>query len=80
MNKQRRKEIKNNKGVTLIAIIITIICIGILAGISLSGFGGSEGILDKTKIVVEKSKIESERTGIELSMLKLYSKKRKKRN
>ena len=44
MNKQTKK----NKGITLIALVITIIVLLILAGISIATLTGDEGILTKT--------------------------------
>ena len=47
-------QIKNQKAITLIALIITIIVLLILAGVAISALGGNDGLLAK----VEKAKIE----------------------
>lgn len=80
MYKQRRKEkikemkktLRNNRGITLIALVITIICIAILAGIALSNISGSEGILDKTKGTINQSKIENDKTEIQRGITNAY--------
>lgn len=40
---------KNNKGITLIALVITIIILLILAGVSVSVLFGQEGLVEKAK-------------------------------
>ena len=44
-----------NKGITLIALVVTIIVILILSGISLSILTGNNGILSKTQEAKEKT-------------------------
>ncbi|MBR3931483.1 MAG: prepilin-type N-terminal cleavage/methylation domain-containing protein, partial [Tidjanibacter sp.] len=41
----RRQDIRNNKGITLIALIVTIVVILILAGVSISMLTGEDGII-----------------------------------
>jgi len=41
--------LKENKGITLIALVITIIVLLILAGVSIAMIGGDEGILTQAK-------------------------------
>ena len=48
--------ITKKTGITLIALIITIIVILILAGVSMNFIFGNEGILNKTQFAVEKYK------------------------
>ena len=58
-----KNRFKNNNGITLIALVITIIVLLILAGISISILTGENGILrraTKTKIRTEEAKIEEE--------------------
>lgn len=50
---------KKEKGITLIALVITIIVLLILAGVSLSLVAGSDGILSKAGKAVEKNKTAS---------------------
>ena len=58
--KEREKEIFTNRGITLVALIITIIVLLILAGVSLS-FVFNGGILDKSQQAVDKYQNESEK-------------------
>ena len=51
--KETKREIFENRGITLIALIITIIVLLILAGVSLS-FVFNGGILDKAQMAVNK--------------------------
>ena len=56
---------KKNKGITLIALVITIIILLILAGISISMLTGQNGILNRTqeaKVKNEKSQAQEEVT------------------
>ena len=54
---------KNNKGITLIALVVSIIVLLILAGISISMLTGQNGILNRateTKEKTEKNKNKKE--------------------
>lgn len=51
--------LKNKKGITLIALVITIIVLLILAGVSIATLTGENGILSRAKIAEEK-KTEAE--------------------
>ena len=56
------KKISNNKanrGITLVALVITIIILLILAGISIKMLSGENGIISKILIAKEKNEIES---------------------
>ena len=44
-----KETLKNNKGITLVALILTIIILIILAGISISVLTGQDGIINKAK-------------------------------
>ena len=46
---------ENNVGITLIALVLTIIILLLLAGITLSLIAGSEGILGKASNAVDKN-------------------------
>ena len=50
---------KKNIGITLIALIITIIILLILAGITIASFGGENGLFSRVKHV-KRAQIESE--------------------
>ena len=55
------KRTKEKRGITLIALIITIIVLLILAGVSISLTVGDNGVLKNAMIASEKTEIESER-------------------
>ena len=61
----------NNKGITLIALVITIIVLLILAGVSIAMLTGQNGILNQaTNAKTETAKAEAiERINMELSAL-----------
>ena len=62
----------NEKGVTLIALVITIIILLLLAGVAIAMLSGENGILNKASQSAEKTKRESakERLKIELMAIK----------
>ena len=43
------KKVKGRKGITLIALVITVIVILILAGITISAISGENGIIQKAE-------------------------------
>lgn len=49
-------ELKDNRGITLIALVITIIVLTILAGVSINMLVGEEGIIAKAKEASEETK------------------------
>ena len=51
MNSRR----KNNKGITLIALVITIVVLLILAGVTIAALSGDNGILTRAKEAKEKT-------------------------
>ncbi|MNS98484.1 hypothetical protein D3C72_1328530 [compost metagenome] len=61
-----------NKGITLIALIITIIILLILATISISMITGENGILSKAKTASEQTKLTQEEEENRLSSLNTY--------
>lgn len=52
---------ERNKGITLIALVITIVVLLILAGVSINFIFGNEGIFTKSQYAVEKYKNEQEK-------------------
>ncbi len=56
MISSQKFEKKTNQGITLIALVITIIVLLILAGISISTLTGQNGILNKASIAKEETK------------------------
>lgn len=63
------------KGITLIALIITILLMLILAGIVISLTLGENGILDITKYAVEKNNEASAREKLEILLLNMQAEK-----
>lgn len=62
------KNLKNQKGITLVALVVTIIVLLILAGVSLSLVAGSDGILGKATNAVDKHQIATIKEKIELKI------------
>ena len=52
---------KENEGITLIALVVTIIVLLILAGISIAMLTGENGILKRAREAKEETKIRSRR-------------------
>ena len=48
---------KNNKGITLIALVVTIIVLLILAGVSIAMLSGQNGILNRASQATWQSKL-----------------------
>ena len=57
---------QNNKGITLIALVLTIIILIILAGISINLILGDNGLLGKAKDAREQQTIESIREKLDI--------------
>lgn len=62
------KNFKNQKGITLVALVVTIIVLLILAGVSLSLVAGSDGILGRATNAVDKNQIAMIKEKIELKV------------
>ena len=63
------EKISENKGITLIALIVTIIVLLILASVSISMLTGDNGILVQAKKAEEEMKVASEKEAIQLEMI-----------
>ena len=61
-----QEKLKNTKGITLVALIITVIILLILAGVTISLLIGDNGMVTKTKQGVEKSEMASIKEKAEL--------------
>lgn len=59
---------KNMKGITLIALVVTVIVLLILAGITISVFTGNNGIINQSKEGKEQTEIEEEKEMINTSV------------
>ena len=67
MEKFRKKIFKNTKGITLIALVVTIIILLILAGVSIAMLTGNNGVLTQGQRAKEETRI----AGVE-EVVKLY--------
>ena len=65
---------KNNKGITLIALVITIIVLLILAGVSIAMLTGNNGILTQATNADKTTTIAGVREKVELAIAAAYSK------
>ena len=63
----KTKELKRNKGITLIALVITIIVLLILAGITIATLTGENGILTKATEAGRQTEIEGIREEAEMA-------------
>ena len=71
------KKILNNKGITLIALVITIIILLILASVSINILLGTDGLINKAKIAKERHGVETYKEKIEILKAELYAEKLK---
>ena len=62
-------KIKEIKGITLIALVITIVVLLILAGVSIATLTGDNGILTQAQNAKEETEISSEKEAIQLTMI-----------
>ena len=69
---RKTKETKKNKGITLIALVITIIILLILAGVSISMLTGNNGILTQAKLAKENTAQAKEEEKNKLSINNNY--------
>ena len=67
-NKKKVQKLKE-KGITLIALVVTIIILLILAGVTLNMALSGDGLFSKAKLAVEKNVEESERETLNLSII-----------
>ena len=73
---KKRKNIRNNKGITMVALVVTIIILLILAGITLASLTGEKGIIKEArtaKELAEKAALEEQ---VELAIIKAEQKHR----
>ena len=62
-------KLKKNKGITLIALVVTIIVLLILAGISISMLTGQNGILNRTQEAKEKTQVANEKEAVNMAAM-----------
>lgn len=63
----KTKEFKGNKGITLLALVITIIILLILAGITISAITGDNGLIKNAGNAKEQSEIDNEKETVDTS-------------
>ena len=71
-----RKKTKNNRGITLIALAVTILVLIILASISIKALTGDNGIIGQSKNAKDSAEIDSEKEVIETSVVQATGKDR----
>ncbi len=62
----KKKQIRNKKGITLIALIITVVIMLILAGVAISAVINGDGLFDKTKYATELQSFSQMQEAIQL--------------
>ena len=70
-NKKKVQKLKE-KGITLIALVVTIIILLILVGVTISQLSGENGLISKAKEATKKYKNASEEELIQLGQLEQY--------
>ena len=65
---KRKKEVQTEKGITLIALVITIIVLLILAGVSIAALGGQNGILTNATEAKKESEIGDVKDGARMDI------------
>ena len=63
------KILKGNKGITLIALVVTIIVLLILAGISINALAGRNGLLNRAVESKEKTGIAQTEESIKIAIM-----------
>ena len=74
MEKLRKKIFKSTKGITLIALVVTIIILLILAGVSIAMLTGNNGILSQAGRAKDRTREEGAREKIQLEVMGAYDK------
>ena len=65
----KNKKETNSKGITLVALVVTIIVLLILAAVSIATLTGENGLLTRVNDAKEQTEIASEREGITLDVI-----------
>jgi len=74
MQNLMKNKTSKNSGITLMALVITIIILLILAGISLNMLAGNNGVINHTISAKEKSEISDEKEHLEMAVVKSMGK------
>ena len=70
---QRTRKALTASGITLVALVVTIIVLLILAGVSLNLVSGSNGILGRATNAVDKNRLAGIKEDVELAMAQMQS-------
>ena len=62
------KKIEKTKGITLVALVVTIIVLLLLAGIAIASLGGENGLFSKVKLGKKAYEISEAKEKIELEI------------
>ncbi len=71
-----RKKFNQNKGITLIALIVTIIVLIILAGISIGAITGEDGIIESAKYSAFATKIRQYEENVDIYLINEEAKRK----
>lgn len=71
---------KNNKGITLIALVITIIILLIIAGISIGVLSGNNGLLSRAKMSKTLTQIANAKEEVNLAISELVIEQKGEKN
>ena len=71
--REKSTNLKSNKAITLIALVITIIVLLILAGVTIATLTGDNGLLTKAGEAKRASEIAGEKETVELAVIKATS-------
>ena len=75
VRKSGNNKLKKEKGITLIALVITIIVLLILAGITVATLTGENGLLSKANSAAENTKIANAKEKLETELLSIQAEK-----
>jgi Tfp pilus assembly protein PilE len=71
----KKQKSANNKGITLIALVVTIVVLLIITGVSVSMFTGDNGIISQAKKAKEETTISEEKEQVETKYVSAEGKK-----
>ena len=77
---KKKANLRNFKGITLIALVITIIVLLILAGVSIATLTGQNGILTQAQNAKTETEVAGEKEAISLAYTGAMAEKKRKRN
>ena len=74
------KKLKNKKGITLIALVVTIVVLLILAGTAIAMLTGDNGIIKKAQLAKKLTEESSEKEKLQLIMQMYHLQKENEKN